>query len=84
MAGVQFINPCGLACPMSRPPVVMSGLTQNVVIMDRHIKVGHQVFTLDSIPDWIASGGLNPRNLRLRIDQILLSLMKDDKTRKIA
>lgn len=80
----RYINPCGTICYMSRAPVVMTGLSQQLVLMDHYIKIGHSVFALDDVPDWIASGGLNPRNLRLRIEQILLALMMDDKSRKIA
>jgi len=80
----DFINGCGTVCPFSRQPLVIRGLSAPVVVMDRHIKIGHQVFPLDTIPGWIASGNLNPRNLRLRIEQVVLALIMDDKRPKIA
>jgi uncharacterized protein YjbI with pentapeptide repeats len=46
--GARYINPCGTICPISRPPVVVRGLARPVIFMDRHIKIGHEVFeTLD-------------------------------------
>jgi hypothetical protein len=80
----RFINPCETVCPFSRQPLVMQGLSAPVVVMDRHIKIGHQVFPLDAIPGWIASGNLNPRNLKLRLEQVVLALIMDDKRPKIA
>ena len=79
-----YINPCETICPFSRQPVVIRGLTAPVYILDQHIKIGHDIFPLDTIPAWIASGSLNPRNLRLRLEQILLALIMDDKRPKIA
>ncbi|MDB5490576.1 MAG: pentapeptide repeat family protein [Micavibrio sp.] len=79
-----FINSCETPCPFSRQPLVVRGLSAPVMVMDRHIKIGHQIFPLDSIPAWIASGNLAPRNLRLRLEQVVLSLIMDDKRPKIA
>jgi uncharacterized protein YjbI with pentapeptide repeats len=80
----RFINPCNTVCPFSRQPLVLHGLNQFAAVMDRHIKVGHNVFELNAIPNWIVSGGLNPRNMRIRLEQIVLALMMDDKSPEIA
>lgn len=45
MAGCIYHNAHGESCPISQPPVVISGLPRPVVLMDRHIKIGHAVAT---------------------------------------
>jgi len=70
MTGSCFINPCGTPCPMSRPPVLIQGLNQRMIIMDRHLKIGNEVFALDSAPGQAGLGGINPASLRLRLEQL--------------
>lgn len=43
MEGAVFIHGDGLESPMSAPPVVIRGLHAQIVIFDRHIKLGHMV-----------------------------------------
>lgn len=80
----RFINPCDTVCMFSRQPLVVRGLSAQVMVLDHHIKIGHDVFPLEMIPEWIASGNLNPRNLKLRLEQVILALIMDDKRPKIA
>lgn len=68
MSGSHFINPCGTICPMSRPPVLIQGLNQRIIIMDRHIKIGHDVFALDQVQPGL--GRIHPASLRLRLEQL--------------
>lgn len=70
LSGSCFINPCRTICPMSRPPVLIQGLNQRMIIMDRHIKIGHDVFALDSVQRPAALGRINPASLRLRLEQL--------------
>ncbi|MGZ9097253.1 MAG: pentapeptide repeat-containing protein [Micavibrio sp.] len=70
MTGSCFVNPCGTVCPMSRPPVLIQGLNQRMIIMDRHIKIGHDVFALNSAQRPAALGRINPASLRLRLEQL--------------
>jgi len=46
MEGCSFITVDRLACPMSRPPIVIHGLTPSpIIVMDRHIKIGGKITT---------------------------------------
>lgn len=44
MIGCIFINPDGTPCPMSRPPLVIRGLGNDIlVLLDHHTKTGHNI-----------------------------------------
>lgn len=70
-----FLNPCGTICPMTRPPVVIHGLSRLFIVMDAHLKIGHSVYHLDqkSGPHSGPAGHktLSPPQLRLRLEQII-------------
>ena len=55
---------------MSRPPVLIQGLNQRIIIMDRHLKIGHDVFALDQVQRSAGLGRINPASLRLRLEQL--------------
>lgn len=65
----QFLNPCGTSCPMSHPPLVIQGLQQTVIFMDRHIKIGHAVFESGQAGQHGFSTALDPARIRLRLEQ---------------
>lgn len=46
MTGSHFENPCGTICTISRPPIVIGGFNQTIIMMDDHIKIGAKVFAL--------------------------------------
>lgn len=82
MTGSHFENPCGTLCPISRPPVVISGLNQTIIMMDEHIKIGTHVFAwgnfLKRTPLSIPRGGLGDLNLpRLRLNLEQLANFRD-------
>ena len=82
MTGSQFANSCGTLCQISRPPVVISGLNQTVVMMDDHIKIGANVFALggffNAAPPSRQRGGLGDLNLpRLRLNLEQLANFRD-------
>lgn len=70
-----FLNPCGTPCPMTRPPVVVQGLSRPFILMDRHIKVGPDVYGIEwggKGPLWLQRQGMiNPGQLRLRLEQVI-------------
>lgn len=44
MNACRFINPDGSIAAMARPPIVIRGLSPRlVVLMDRHMKIGHDI-----------------------------------------
>lgn len=52
MRECSFSNPDGLVARMSKPPVVIRGASENVIIfMDQHVKIGHEML---EYPDGIA------------------------------
>lgn len=67
MKKAHFINPCGTPCPINRPPIVIQGLRTPIIIMDRHFKKGHQVYTLQDLPSV-------QRGLRLRLEQVVATI----------
>lgn len=75
MRNCVFLNPCGTICPITRPPVVIQGLSHPFIVMDRHMKIGHAVYCLESKTSadlWPAGHGiLNPGQLRLRLERII-------------
>lgn len=82
MTGSQFKNGCGTLCHMSRPPVVIGGLNQTVVMMDDYIKIGASVFALEGslniTPLSRQRGGLGDLNLpRLRLNLEQLANFRD-------
>jgi uncharacterized protein YjbI with pentapeptide repeats len=69
MAGSRYINPCGTICAMSRPPIVVRGLSRPVVFMDHHIKIGHDIYeTLDiAAPGY---GIIQPQAIRALLEKM--------------
>lgn len=64
MQGCAYIDPDGVHCPFSRPPLVIGGLAWPVVVMDRHVKIGGWLVGLDGLlscglPDLLAGGEKN-------------------------
>lgn len=52
MEGCVFVDPQGVFCPFSWPPVVIAGLSRPIVLLDRHIKTGARVLDYRT---WLAS-----------------------------
>lgn len=71
MKNSAFINPCHTICPMNRPPLVIRGLAKPLVIMDRHLKIGHEVFDMTTLPEAVHGPSFLPGSLRLRLEQIV-------------
>ena len=72
MRDCAFTNPsCHTVCPMTRPPLVVRGLVKPFMIMDRHMKIGHEVFDMAALPEAMAGPSSLPRSLRLRLEQIV-------------
>lgn len=69
MRGSHFQNPCGTICPMSRPPLVIQGLQQPVIFLDRHIKIGHAVFETGQAGQNGFFTSSDHASLRLRLEQ---------------
>ncbi len=47
MKGCHYEDASGIKCPVSRPPVLVHGLSYPLVFMDRHIKLGSFLKTYD-------------------------------------
>ena len=71
MKNCVFINPCHTVCPMNRPPLVIRGLIKPLIIMDRHMKIGHDVFDMTSMPESLNILSFLPGSLRLRLEQVV-------------
>ncbi len=76
MRHCRFLNPCGTLCPMTRPPVVIHGLSRPFIVLDQHLKIGHTVHSMEtqSVRDvWSPGYGIPcPGHLRLRLEQVIL------------
>lgn len=64
-----FINSCGRSCPMTRPPLVIYGLQQPVILLDQHMKIGYDVYEFERCENTALYSGLEIMNLRLRLEQ---------------
>lgn len=75
MRHCRFLNPCGTLCPMTRPPVVIHGLSHPFIVLDQHLKIGRGVRPLDTkiSRDSCPAGHeiLSPVQLRLRLEQVI-------------
>jgi hypothetical protein len=71
MKNCSFVNPCHTVCPMTRPPLVIRGLAKPLIIMDRHMKVGNEVFDMKALSEASHGSALLPGSLRLRLEQIV-------------
>jgi uncharacterized protein YjbI with pentapeptide repeats len=77
MSGSHFENPCGTQCAMSRPPLVINGLNQTIIMMDQHIKIGARVFALEEFTNLTPLsrlrgrlGDINLSRLRVNLEQL--------------
>ena len=54
---------------MTRPPLFVHGLQHPVILLDRHIEIGHAAYALEISADAPSFAGLDVMNLRLRLEQ---------------
>ncbi len=66
MSGCIFINPDGRICEMSKPPIVVRGMGREpIILMDRHVKAGHNIIDHKRLKPLAAK--LSTRALRRRL-----------------